>query len=134
LASLDTKKSGMHKNSQSVDESKRNGVFRRLINVNKSVVSSGNNKTDTIREIWVEYMWMYTDKGNILKDSAEQLLILFGNASREYDDKILLKRRNDYFGRNGVFCDSYNNLNDTIYVVSRATDNNGTDYCGYEQQ
>ena len=120
-ASLDTKKSGMHKNSQSVDESKKNGVFRCLINVNKSIVSIGNNKTDTIREIWVENMWMYTDKGSILKDSAEQLLILFGNASRKYNDKILLKRRNDYFGWNGVFFNSYSNLRDTIYLVSIAT-------------
>ncbi len=120
LASLDTKKSGMHKNSQSVEESKKNGVFRFLLNVNKSTVLIGKNKTDTIREIWAENMWMYTDKGSILKDSAEQLLILFSIASRKYNDEILLKRRNDYFGWNGVFFNSYSNLRDTIYVISTA--------------
>jgi hypothetical protein len=61
------------------------------------------------------------DKGTILKDSDEQLLILFGNSSKKFDDKVLIKRRNDYFDWNGVFFNSYSNLRDTIYVISTTT-------------
>jgi hypothetical protein len=108
----------VNKNSQSIEESKKNGVFCFLLNVNKSAVLIEKNKTDTIREIWVENMWMYTDNGSILKDSAEQLLISFSNASRKYNDKLFLKVKNNYFGWNGVFFNSYSNLRDTIYVIS----------------
>ena len=121
LASLDTKKSGIHKNSQSIEESKENGVFRFLLNVNKSTVTIEKNRTDTIRQIWVENMWMYADNGKIVKDSDEQLLILFGNVSRDYNDKPFLKLGHNYFGWNGVFFNTYNNLRDTIYVISTAT-------------
>jgi hypothetical protein len=122
LASLDTKKSGMHKNSQSIEESKNNGVFRFLLNVNKPILFIGNKLSDTIREIWVEDMWMYIENGGILKDSTtEQLLILFGNSSMIYNDKLLLRHRKDYFGWNGVFYDSYSNPRDTIYIISTVT-------------
>jgi hypothetical protein len=118
----DTKKSGMYKNSQSIEESKENGVFRFQVNVNKPVVHIDNSKTDTIKEIWVENMWMYTDQRSIQKDSTEQILILFGNSSKDHNDKLLIKRGKDYFGWNGVFFDSYApDLMDTLYIISTAT-------------
>jgi len=116
----------MHKNSQSIAESKENGVFRRTVNINKSIIAIGNNRTDTIKEIWLENMWMYSDQGSVLKDSAEQLLILFGDSSKVYNDKLLLKARSDYFGWNGVFFISKRNLGDTIFVVPNTSGNPNT--------
>jgi len=122
-ADLDTKKSGIHKNSQSIAESKENGVFRRIVNINKSIISIGNNRTDTVKEIWMENIWMYSDKGGILKDSAEQLLILFGNSSKVYNDKLFLETGSHYFEWNGVFSISNSNLGDTIFVVPNTSGN-----------
>lgn len=121
LASLDTKKSGISKNSQSIDESKKNGVYQFRLKVNKPFISIGKNLRDTIKEIWVENMWMYADNGSVLKDSTDQLLILFGSSSRKYNADILLRRKNDYLGWNSVFFGTYRNPRDTIYVISTAT-------------
>jgi hypothetical protein len=123
LASLDTKKSGINKKSESIDESKKNGVYQFRVNVNKPIVSIAKNLKDTIKEIWVESMWMYSDNGSILKDTTNQLLILFGSSSRKYNADILLRRKNDYLGWNGVFFGTYSNPQDTIYVISAATGN-----------
>jgi hypothetical protein len=116
-ANLDTKKSGMHKNSSSIAESKTNGVFRWVVHANKPVLSIGNNTTDTIKEAWVENMWMYDAAGNIVKDSTYQLELLFGNSSISYNDKFLLRCGNKYFGWNAVFSIDVNYTNGTIYVM-----------------
>jgi hypothetical protein len=120
LASLDTKKSGIHKNSQSIEESKEKGVFQFRLKVKKPIFLVGTNLTDTVREIWVEKMWMYADNGDILKDSTDQLLILLGNSSESFNDKLRLIRKSGYLGWNRVFFSSYNNSIDTIYVTSIA--------------
>jgi hypothetical protein len=121
---LDTKKSWMHKNSSSIEESKANGVFRGVVHVNKSILSIGNNKTDTIKEAWVEDMWMYDDDGNIVKDSAQQLQLLLGNSSKAYNDKFLLRCGNKYFGWNDVLSTDVNYINGAIYVISAAPNSN----------
>jgi hypothetical protein len=116
--SLDTKKSWMHKISPNMAESKANGVFRGVVHVNKSILSIGNNITDTIKEAWIEDMWMYNDDGGIVKDSAQQLQLLLGNSSNAYNDKLLLRCRDKYFGWNGVFSTDLHCINGTVYVVS----------------
>gem|GEM_PF-6105650 len=44
---LDTKKTGMHKCSQSIEESKSNGIFRYVLTADNPVINIGGNKTDT---------------------------------------------------------------------------------------
>ena len=105
----------------SIEESKKNGVFQFRLKVNKPIVSIANNLKDTIQEIWVENMWMYSDVGNILKDSTEQMLVSLEISSRKYNAEILLRRKIDYLGWNGVFFGTYRNQPDTIYVTSMAT-------------
>src|SRR6185437_13492496 len=104
--SLDTKKTGMHKNSQSIEESEKNGVFIQTLKVNDPVINIGDNKTDTIKQIWLENGWTYKSKNIfstvIQKDSFQQVLILFGGLSNKWHDSILLKYNNGYFGWNHV--------------------------------
>ena len=107
LASLDTKKSGVSKNSQSIEESKKNGVFQFQLKADKRSVSIANNLKDTIKEMWVENMWMYSGDGSILKDSTEQILISLCISSRKYNAEMLLSRKSDYLGWNGVFFGTY---------------------------
>jgi hypothetical protein len=107
LSAFDTKKSGIHKNSQSIEESKEKKVFRFQLTPNKYIMNVGNGKTDTIKQIWVEYSWMYENNGNIKTDSTSQVLILFGNSSRISDDRLLLEYKEGYLGWNGVFFGSY---------------------------
>jgi hypothetical protein len=81
----------MPKNSQSMDESIENGVFKFPLTVNKRIVRTGNNKTDSIEQIWVENMWMYNNHGDIIKDSNFQELILLRSLSKNDDMRIQLK-------------------------------------------
>ncbi|MDE3237136.1 MAG: hypothetical protein KGO81_14385 [Bacteroidota bacterium] len=122
LSAVDTKKTGLYKCSQSIEESKSNGVFRNSVQVDKSIIHIGDNKTDTIKQIWVEDMWQYVDENGdikIQKDSTQQLLIKLSKLSKKYHDNILLKHHNDkYFGWNGVLFETYSKGTDTIYVES----------------
>lgn len=52
----------MLKNSQSIEESKRNGVFIQALKVINPIINIGNNKTDTITQIWLENEWTYESK------------------------------------------------------------------------
>ena len=86
----------------------------------QSILSIGNNTTDTIKEAWIEDMWMYDDDGHIVKDSTQQLQLLLGNSSKVYNDKFLLRCGNNYLRWNGVLSTDVNYVNGTIYVISAA--------------
>ena len=120
---LDTKKTGMHKCSQSIEESKSNGVFLYELTVNNPIIDIGNNKTDTIKQIWVEDMWQYERENGstiIKKDSTQQVLILFGQLSDRPSDSIYLKHNGGYFGWNRVLFSSYQGDSDIVFVVKKA--------------
>ena len=125
--SLDTKKTGMHNNSQSIEESKKNGVFIQALKVNHLVINIGDNKTDTIKQIWLENWWTYESKNIfstvIQKDSFQQVLILFGGLSNKWHDSILLKYNSGYFGWNHVLFDTYQNDKDSAFVIKKVNDN-----------
>src|SRR5687768_12911683 len=107
---LDTKKTGMHKCSQSIEESKSNGVFRYELTVDNPIINIGDNKSDTVKQIWVEDMWQYERENGrtvVKKYSTQQLLILFGQLSEGPSDTIHLKHNGGYFGWNRVFFSSY---------------------------
>jgi hypothetical protein len=119
LTGLDTKKTGLHKSSQSIEESKRNKVFHHRLQVDNPIINIGDNKTDTIKQIWVEDMWQYVDDGTIKikKDSTQQTLIRLAVLSRKNNGKIFLQHGNDsYFGWNGVLFDTYKEDTDTIFI------------------
>jgi hypothetical protein len=118
---IDDTKTGMHKNSQSIKESKENGVFRQVLNTNKSIIKVGDNKTDSIEQIWLEDAWTYeTEKGSIVvkKDNFQQCLILFTNLSKKADS-IWLKQRNSYVEWNGVLSAPFDKATDTFLVVKK---------------
>ena len=112
----------MHKCSQSIEESKNNGVFDYELTVDNPIINIGDNKTDTIKQIWVENLWQY-EKVNgstvIKKDSTQQVLILFGELSKKSSDTIYLKHNNSYFGWNHVLFSSYQDDRDTLFVVKK---------------
>ncbi len=119
---LDTKKTGMHKCSQSVEESKRNGVFRHVLSVDNPIINIGDNKTDTVKQIWVEDMWQYereNGKTIIKKDSIQQILILFGQLSDKPSNTIYLKHSGSYFGWNRVLFSSFQSDRDIVFVVKK---------------
>lgn len=120
---LDTKKTGMHKNSQSIEESKSNGVFIQTLKVNKSSINMGDNKKDTIKQIWIENGWTYESKNFfssiIQKDSFQQVLILFGGLSNSWNDTILLEYNDGYFGWNRVFFSTYKSNKDTVFIIKK---------------
>jgi hypothetical protein len=117
----DTKKPGMHKNSQSIEESKGNGVFNFELHIDNPIVNTGNNNTDTIQEAWVENMWMYNDKGNIVKDSTLQIVMLLKNPSKypypEMD--IWFKQNGRYLEWNGVCVGTYQSSDSIIYLTKK---------------
>ena len=112
----------MHKCSQSIEESKNNGVFDYELTVDNPIINIGDNKTDTIKQIWVENLWQY-EKVNgstvIKKDSTQQVLILFGELSKKSSDTIYLKHNNSYFGWNHVLFSSYQDDRDTLFVAKK---------------
>jgi hypothetical protein len=119
---LDTKKTGMHKCSQSIEESKSNGVFRYRLKVDNPIINIGDNKTDTIKQIWVEDMWQYERKNGspiIKKDSLQQVLILLSQLSDSPSDTVYLKHRGGYFGWNRVLFSSYQGDRDSVFIVKK---------------
>ena len=119
---LDTKKTGMHKYSQSIEESKSNGVFRHELTVDNPIINIGDNKTDTIKQIWVEDMWQYEKENGstvIKKDSVQQVLILLGQLSDKPSDAIYLKYDGGYFGWNRVLFSSYQGDRNIVFVVKK---------------
>jgi len=122
---IDSKKTGIYNHSQSIKESKQNGVFIQTLKVDNPIINIGNNNTDTIKEIWIEHWWKYERKifkAVVKKDSSMQIAILFGKLSdNSYNGSILLENRNGYYSWNGVLFDSFLGNADTIYVV-RKTD------------
>jgi hypothetical protein len=119
---LDTKKTGMDKLSHSIEESKSNGVFRYELPVDNPIINIGDNKTDTVKQIWVEDVWQYEKENGgtiIKKDLAQQVLILFGQLSDRPSDTIYLKHHNGYFGWNRVLFSSYQGDRDSVFVVKK---------------
>ena len=116
------KRPGIPHYSQSVQESKRNGVFIQTINVNKPIINIGDNKKDTIKQVWLENEWTYESKyifsTDIKKDSLQQILILLGE-SNNFPDSILLKYNDEYFGWNGVLFDTYQKNEDSVFVIKK---------------
>jgi hypothetical protein len=121
--SLDTKKTDMPQYSHSIQESKRIGVFIQTLNVNKPTINIGDNKTDTIKQIWLENEWKYESKyifsTVIKKDTFQQILILFGELSNKLPDSILLKYNNEYFGWNRVLFNRYLKNKDSVFVIKK---------------
>ena len=112
----------MPKNSQSIEESRQNGVFLQALVVDNPIINIGENKTDTIKQIWVEDAWTYEKENGttvIKKDSFQQVLILLGSLSDSSSDHIFLKDRNGYFGWDRVLFNSYVSDKDTIFVINK---------------
>jgi hypothetical protein len=119
---LDSKKTGLNNCSDSITNSKDNGVFIQKLNINKSVFNIGDNKKDTIKEIWVEDGWTYERSNfsiNIKKDSFQQICILSSILSSDAYDKALLLYNHGYFGQqNHVLNSEFFKRSDTIFVVN----------------
>ena len=80
LSDLDTKKTGLHKVSSTIRQSKENGVFLHALKPNKTIIRLGDQQVDTIQEAWVETSWRYEKqhgKTVVQKDSHDQLAIRF---------------------------------------------------------
>lgn len=120
----DTKKSGMHKNSQSIEESKKNRVFNFELHIDNPIINLGNRKTDIIQEAWVENTWMYKGNGNIVKDSTLQILMLLKNPHKypypEID--IWFKQNGRYLEWNGVCAGMYQANDSIIYLTKKEND------------
>jgi hypothetical protein len=107
----------MSKNSQSIDESIEHKVFQYKLYPDNSIIKIGPVSTDTIKEAWKEYGWMYSSSGEIVKDSSTQTLILLSNTSKSPLSHILLKHGGSYFGWNRVLFGNYGD-DQPIFVVS----------------
>jgi hypothetical protein len=117
LSSLDTKKTGLHKVSQTSDESKANGVFRYKLLPNKNEISIGGNRLDTIQEAWIENAWEYQQIGReivVQKDSFDQVAIRFAKLP-DTNIGIWLKQGDTYLEWNGVACGT--ELDDSLFFV-----------------
>jgi len=83
----------------------------------------GDNKKDTIKQIWIENGWTYESKNFfssiIQKDSFQQVLILFGGLSNSWNDTILLEYNDGYFGWNRVFFSTYKSNKDTVFIIKK---------------
>jgi hypothetical protein len=80
LSDIDTKKTGLHKVSSTINQSKENGVFLHALQVDKASIRIGGNQLDTIQEAWMETSWRYeTQDGKTIvqKDAFNQLAIRF---------------------------------------------------------
>jgi hypothetical protein len=92
--------------SQSIADSKANGVFQYSLKVDKPIVRTGNHQIDTIQEAWVEKVWQYFNKNGkivVQPDSANQLAILFNKLPRVRDTtNIWIKHNFKKLGWNGV--------------------------------
>jgi hypothetical protein len=108
----------LQKASPSIAASKKSGVFRHLLRVNKSIVSMGDNGIDTVREIWAEDQWTEGDKGGIVRGSVPQIVVLFGHTSRRYEGIFLKNGRKIPFAWSGVFFSAYRPPSDTLYLIN----------------
>lgn len=119
---LDTKKTGMAKRSQSIQESMNNGVFKYELYVDNPLISIGDKKFDTVKQAWVEYKWQYKRENGrtvIKKDTIQQVLLLMAQLSERPVDTVLLKQNGSYFGWNGVLFSTYEADNNKIFVVKK---------------
>ena len=114
----DTRKPGMSKCSQSIQESKTHGVFAFEVHADNPVINIGDGKTDTIIESWVEHHWMYTNNGSITMDSSLQILFLLQHLSKTdaFESDIWFKDGGRYWGWNGVLFSNYDNHRDFLVV------------------
>ena len=123
---IDSKKDGSQF-SQSIKDSKANGVFIRQINLNKNKIRTGQFSFDSIKEIWIENSWHYERKpvtAKIKADTTIQILILFDSSSTGYDDETYFKNGEEYFGKKGVLFGPYFADKDTIFVVKKEQQKN----------
>lgn len=73
-----TKKTGIHKSSMTIEESRENGVFLFQVFPSKKQISLDSNQYYTINEAWVEHSWRYEcvdNKAVVRRDSNLQLVI-----------------------------------------------------------
>ena len=126
-------KTGIPNYSNSIEQSKKNGVFVQILKVNKTIIKIGDGRTDTIKQIWIEDAWTYERKYFsivVKKDSFPNILMRLGHLSDQcinefdYKNEILLKYNNQYFGwegsrESGVFNSEYFDNKDTIFVVNK---------------
>ena len=125
---LDTK-TGIHQYSNSIERSRENGVFVQALEMNKYIINIGNNRKDTVKQIWIEDAWKYEREYFsivVKKDSFQNILMRLSYlSSNEYLDKydynnlILLEYNNQYFGWNGVLYSEYFDRRDTIFVINK---------------
>lgn len=72
------KKTGMHKSSQSIEESKKYNVFKFEMLTNKKEFKLGNKRNFKINTAWVENGWLYDCINNnavLKKDDFDQFVI-----------------------------------------------------------
>ncbi|HEX5653825.1 MAG TPA: hypothetical protein VFX58_12165 [Chitinophagaceae bacterium] len=123
LSDLDTKKTGLHKVSSNIKESKENEVFQYQLFPGKYAVSIGNGQFDTILESWVENQWMYANSSGktvVQKDSALQTAIRFKNSPSVSIRDIIIKGMNSYLGWTAVANGNNSLENQTLYLVKKA--------------
>lgn len=71
-------KTGIHRSSQTLKQSKENGVFQFQMQTNRKLLKIGSGRVLNIRSAWVENSWMYeciNNKAVLKKDSSYQFVI-----------------------------------------------------------
>ena len=121
-------KTGMHKSSQTVNESKRNNVFQFTTSVTRDRFILDEKRTFIIKNAWVETAWFYdcvNNKAVIKKDTFSQFVIE-GEYSTTIDSLsyLLMKPR----GRFGCYLGGELSFNysgdDTIKLVLKNSKSN----------
>jgi len=100
------KKTGMHKSSQTIDESKENKVFKFEMFTKKKEFELSPTKRFRINTAWVEDGWLYDCINNraVLKKDEFKQLVIDGKYSYQSDslNYVLMEDNN----RRGVFLGS----------------------------
>jgi hypothetical protein len=124
LLSCNIDNTGFLRASQSISESKTNGVFLYNLKPNKSIISILKHQKDTIIEAWVEYEWKHESdffRRKVQKDSVQQLVIRFRRLPIYQDEfmNISIIQGNSHLPWMGVAAERVSrfNLNSTFYVA-----------------
>ena len=72
------KKTGMHKSSQTIEESQKNGVFQFQMSTDRMKVQVDSFRVLELKNAWVENSWMYDciDDSPVLKKEEKQQFII----------------------------------------------------------
>lgn len=84
------KKTGMHKSSQTIEQSKEIGVYQFQMTTNRQFVKIDNDRKLTIQNAWVENSYLYdcVDNRAVLKKETQFQLVLDGKYVRPENDTL----------------------------------------------